>query len=131
MKRQLEYLAQHPECSGVFSQLECFGEPAYDGKVQDGWSRTTLTFRREVFVAIGDVVDPPGQRGEMVDWIARGREAGFRFTLLGEVLARRRVAPGSLSYDRDNEKDRGYLHVARAAWMRKREAARMAAEGAQ
>lgn len=128
MERQLTYLDAHPECDAVFTRMQCFGEAAYHGKVQDGWTRSSMVFRGKLVAALGDVVDPPGRRGEMVDWIARGREAGFQFVHLNEVLVRRRVAPGSLSYRRDDAKDRGYLHVARAALLRKR-AARQVAEG--
>ncbi len=130
MERQLAYLESHPECAAVFAQVRCFGEAAYQDKVQDGWNRSTMVFRSKLVGALGDIVDPPGRRGEMVDWIARGREAGFQFVHLNEVLARRRVAPGSLSYRRDDAKDRGYLHVARAALLRKRAARRLAKGGA-
>jgi hypothetical protein len=50
----------------------------------------------------------------MIDWLARARHLGFRLDMLGEVHALRRIRPGSLSYGRDAEKDKGY---ARAAWL--------------
>ncbi|RUW66604.1 glycosyltransferase family 2 protein, partial [Mesorhizobium sp. M4B.F.Ca.ET.049.02.1.2] len=64
-------------------------------------------------------VDPPGGRGEMIDWIARVREAGFALDMLDEVLALRRIRPGSLSYGRDAARDRGYLEVVRAEMLRR------------
>jgi len=79
-----------------------------------------MTIRREVFLEIGEVVDPPGMRGEMIDWIARAREAGFLMKMLPEVLALRRVLRGSLSDGRDAVNDSGYLHIARAALLRRR-----------
>ena len=45
-----------------------------------GWSRTTMMIRREVAETVGPIVDPPGGRGEMIDWIARAREAGLSST---------------------------------------------------
>ncbi|RWF41979.1 MAG: glycosyltransferase family 2 protein, partial [Mesorhizobium sp.] len=36
-----------------------------------------------------------------------------------EVLALRRIRPGSLSYGRDATRDRGYLEVARLAMLRR------------
>ncbi|RWF52772.1 MAG: glycosyltransferase family 2 protein, partial [Mesorhizobium sp.] len=60
-----------------------------------------------------------GGRGEMIDWIARVREAGFALDMLDEVLALRRIRPGSLSYGRDAARDRGYLEVVRAAMLRR------------
>ena len=56
----------------------------------------------------------------MVDWIARAREAGFKLHMLDEVLALRRLRPGSLSYGRDS-RDRGYLQVARRALLRRQQ----------
>ena len=126
MERQLGYLHAHPECAALFAQIRCFGLPSHENKVQAGWNRSSMVFRKEVFETIGDVVDPPGRRGEMVDWIAQGRETGFEFVHLDEVWVRRRIAPGSLAFERDNAKDQGYLHVARAALLRKR-AAQLAA----
>lgn len=120
MERQLGYLAANESCAGVFSRMQHFGESIDGTVVQDGWGRTTMVLRRQLFDVVGTIVDPPGMRGEMVDWIARAREAGFELTLLPEVLARRRVSDGSLSRQRDAAKDRGYAHVARAALLRKR-----------
>ncbi len=120
MQRQLQYLQHHANCHGVFCQLELFGNGVAGGQVQDGWSRSSMVIRRNVFESVGEVTDPPGRRGEMIDWLARARESGFQLALLPKVLARRRVLPGSLSWQRDLEKDRGYLHVARAALLRKR-----------
>ena len=45
-----------------------------------------------------------------------GREA---LDMLDEVLARRRIRPGSLSYGRDPARDRGYLQVAQLAMLRR------------
>jgi hypothetical protein len=55
----------------------------------------------------------------MIDWIARAREAGFVLDMIDEVLALRRIRPGSLSYGRDAARDRGYLEVARLAMLRR------------
>ena len=79
-----------------------------------------MTIRRAVFETTGNVIDPPGMRGEMIDWIARARDAGFQLTMMPEVLAKRRVLAGSLSDRRDPAKDRGYAFAARAALLRKR-----------
>ena len=39
--------------------------------------------------------------------------------MMEEVLALRRIRPGSLSYGRDAARDRGYLEVARLAMLRR------------
>jgi hypothetical protein len=40
--------------------------------------------------------------------------------MVEEILALRRIRPGSLSYDRDPQRSRGYLAAVRAALERKR-----------
>lgn len=123
IEAQLAYLERSTGASGVFTHMRCFrdgraDEP--DAQPMPGWSRSTMLIRREVAEAIGPIVDPPGGRGEMIDWIARAREAGFSLDMINEVLALRRVRPGSLSYGRDAARDRGYLEVARMAMLRAR-----------
>lgn len=122
IERQLTFLDRHPQTAGVFAHWRTFreGRPDLpDATSVPGWSRTTMMIRRDVANAIGPVTDPPGGRGEMIDWIARAREAGFGLDMLDEVLALRRIRPGSLSYGRDPARDRGYLEVARLAMLRR------------
>ena len=123
-ERQLELLRQQPHLSLLFCRMRRFRHGTPDdgsGAVQDGWSRSTMMLRREVIDQIGDIVDPPGRRGELVDWIVRAREAGLAMHMLPDVLCLRRIIQGSLSSNRDPEKDRGYLHVARMAILRRRQ----------
>ncbi|MBZ9743058.1 MULTISPECIES: glycosyltransferase family 2 protein [unclassified Mesorhizobium] len=119
---QLAHLERFPTASGVFCQWRNFRNDrpdAPEGAALPGWSRTTMLIRREVAETVGPVVDPPGGRGEMIDWIARAREAGLALDMIEEVLALRRIRPGSLSYGRDATRDRGYLEVARLAMLRR------------
>ncbi|RVD68865.1 glycosyltransferase family 2 protein, partial [Mesorhizobium sp. M4A.F.Ca.ET.029.04.2.1] len=118
---QLAHLERSPRTAGVFAHARNFRQDRPDlpeAGTTPGWFRTTMVIRREVAEAVGPIVDPPGGRGEMIDWIARAREAGFVLDMLDEVLALRRIRPGSLSYGRD-ARDRGYLEVVRAAMLRR------------
>jgi len=120
---QLGYLERFTGASGVFTHMRCFRDGQADQpdtQPMPGWSRSTMLIRREVAEAVGPIVDPSGGRGEMIDWIARAREAGFALDMINEVLALRRIRPGSLSYGRDAARDRGYLEVARMAMLRAR-----------
>lgn len=120
---QLERLAAAPGIDGVFGHGQNFkGSLAAPerGAIYGIWGRTTMMIRTEAVRRIGDVIDPVGGRGDLVDWIARGRELGMRFEMLPELLAMRRIRPGSLSYGRDREKDLGYLEVVKRALDRKR-----------
>ncbi|RVD28310.1 MULTISPECIES: glycosyltransferase family A protein [unclassified Mesorhizobium] len=122
IEAQLAYLERSPQTAGVFTHQRNFrhDQPDLpDPTATPGWSRTTMVIRRSVADAVGPIVDPPGGRGEMIDWIARVREAGFALDMLDEVLALRRIRPGSLSYGRDAARDRGYLEVVRAAMLRR------------
>jgi hypothetical protein len=66
------------------------------------------------------MIDPPGVRcGEMIDWLARARELNIKLEMIPEVIALRRIIPGSLSYARETRGE-GYLHVVKAALDRRR-----------
>ena len=122
VERQLAHFASSPATSAVFCHLRTFRNDRPDDLGPEpvpGWSRSTMMIRREVATAIGQMTDPPGGRGEMIDWIARAREEGFMFVMMVDVLALRRIRPGSLSYGRDPQRDRGYLEVARLAMQRR------------
>ncbi|TPJ56949.1 glycosyltransferase family A protein [Mesorhizobium sp. B2-7-1] len=119
---QLAHLERLPGTSGVFTHMRSFrdGEPgAMAPTATPGWSRSTMLMRRAAVESVGPMVDPPGGRGEMIDWIARARESGFVLDMMPDVLALRRIRPGSLSYGRDTARDRGYLEVARLAMLRR------------
>ena len=122
IEAQLAHLQRVPRASGVFTHMRNFrGDrpEAADAGATPGWSRSTMLIRREAAEAVGPMVDPPGGRGEMIDWIARAREAGFVLDMIDKVLALRRIRPGSLSHGRDAVRDRGYLEVARLAMLRR------------
>ncbi len=122
IERQLAHLDRFPATSGVFTHWRTFRDDrpeVREAAALAGWSRTTMMIRREVAGVVGPIIDPQGGRGDMVDWIARAREAGFVLDMLDEVLALRRIRPGSLSYGRDPARDRGYLEVVRLAMQRR------------
>ncbi|RUW60479.1 glycosyltransferase family 2 protein [Mesorhizobium sp. M7A.F.Ca.US.008.03.1.1] len=122
IEQQLAYLGRHPGTAGVFTHWRTFRGDRPDlpeATSGAGWSRTTMMIRQQVVPSIGPIIDPPGGRGEMIDWIARVREAGLALAMLDNVLALRRIRPGSLSYGRDPARDRGYLQVARLAMQRR------------
>lgn len=120
---QLQRLGSDPGLAGLFGRAQNFKGPLAEpqrGSAHDLWSRTTMMIRTEAARRIGDMIDPVGGRGDTVDWIARGRELGLRFEMLSELIAMRRIRPGSLSYGREHDKDRGYLEVVKRALERKR-----------
>lgn len=127
MAVQLAHLEANPECGFVFSHMRTFRDDEEQegaGMVSPGWSRITMTARTDLARQVGDIVDPPGSRGEMIDWLARGRHLGIRMDMLQTVHALRRIRPGSLSYGRSMEQDKGYARVAWLALQRRREQAK-------
>lgn len=123
-QRQLEYLSSHPDIAGCCAVCAAFTgtvvAPEFH-KRADNWGRTTLMMRREVADHIGLMLTGmPGNMGEVIDWFARGRHLGYRFDMIDEVLAWRRIRPGSLSYTITLEEQRGYLLAARRSIERRR-----------
>ena len=118
MERQLQALEEDATLSAVFGRTRLFHHEApkdTSAPVRDNWGRTVMAIRTADMRAIGPLFDPPGRDiavgiGDTVDWVARGREAGYRFLMMPEIVALRRVIPGSLSYGY-NARDMGYLHV--------------------
>lgn len=123
--RQAEYFASNAGLAGVFSLARLFADgepPASDGAgaIRRLWTRTTLLFRIEAARAVGDFVDLPGRLGEVIDWLARSRDLGQRHMMVEEILAMRRIRPGSLSHGLDAERSRGYLAAIHAALERRK-----------
>jgi glycosyltransferase involved in cell wall biosynthesis len=126
IERQAACFEREPDLAGVFSLARLFADgtvpdPDGVGAVRRLWTRTTLLYRTEAARAVGDFADLPGQLGEVIDWLARARDLGQRHALVDEVLALRRIRPGSLSWRCDAERSRGYLAAVRAALERKRQ----------
>lgn len=123
METQLREFHSNPDIAACFARTRQFHDGRPDdgtGWVADGWTRTAMVIRTHVAHAAGPVCDPPGGVGELVDWIARIREAGGLLHLIPEVLALRRIRPGSLTHTRNVAAERGYLFAARRSVLRRR-----------
>ncbi|WP_417809477.1 glycosyltransferase family 2 protein [Thioclava sp.] len=123
MEKQLEILRQANKQTFVFGRHRHFKHGSDDyttGHECDGKTRSDLVLYRAAFDHVGDIFDPPGGRGDMVDWLGRARELGYQFQVCNAVLVLRRIIPSSLSYGRDTAKDQGYLMVAHRAMMRRK-----------
>jgi glycosyltransferase involved in cell wall biosynthesis len=123
---QLSRLQADHGLDGLFAHgvLSWTAQPPFSGlPTQPIWGRTSFMVRTERARSVGAMVDPPGRRGEMMDWINRARAMGLRFEMIADVLVVRRVHEGSLTYYRGS-KDVGYLAVAKAALDRRRSGGR-------
>jgi glycosyltransferase involved in cell wall biosynthesis len=123
MEIQLQALAADPEIALVSAKMRQFRHGQIDdhlGEFRPGPTRSTIVVRREVFFAVGDLIDQPGRLGELVDWLARLRNQGHRMQALDEVLALRRVISGSLSQRGAERYGEGFLAVAHRSLLRRR-----------
>lgn len=119
--RQIAELDADPGLDAVFCRARIFdhgGRVTADSMEQDLWGRSAMTIRRPAIDRIGPVHTGLAFRsGEMVDWLARGRELGLRYRLVPIPLVGRRRLPGSLS---DGQDATALLPAVRAALQRKR-----------
>lgn len=123
MERQLTHLADTPGAGGVFGHWQTFRDNPEKSRGQErpGWSRTTFVVRRDIAYDVGPMIDLPGRVGDMIDWITRARERGYRFDMIPEVVALRRIRAGSLSDALSNaDRNRGYVAAARNALLRRK-----------
>lgn len=123
IEHQFDALERHPDSVGVFGRMTDFeGDPstADRGGAYDGWSRSTMLIGTAEAVAAGAVADVASKLGDMIDWLARVREAGHQLTMLPEVLTLRRRHPNNLSKRSREDLAKGYLAAARAAMLRRR-----------
>lgn len=120
---QLRYLESHPSADAVLCDMTPFRDIDKDrqfGNPLETWGRSVLMVRAAALQTIGPVIDKEGYTGELIDWIARGRELSVKFDYMKEALAQRRISSTSLSYGRNAKRDVGYLQAAHEALMRKR-----------
>lgn len=123
MARQIEVFEKNPQVDLVYCQMRQFrhgSDNLNTGEIRNGPNRSNSVLRRDVFLSVGGIIDPPGNRGDVIDWMARFRENGHREIEIKEVLALRRIISGSMSYGRDPTRDVGYLSVVHQAILRKR-----------
>lgn len=102
---QIAELGREPRLDGIFCHASVFAHgmpPDPAGRSHPLWGRSAMMLRRASMARVGLVSSGgTGYAGEMVDWVARGRELGLRFGLRPDVLVGRRRMPGSLADGQD------------------------------
>ncbi len=126
--KQATVFEQDPGVAGVFTLARLFADgetpdPDGSGALRRLWTRSTLLFRTDAAREVGDFIDLPGRLGEVIDWLSRSRDLGHRHVMVEEILAMRRIRPGSLSFGVDAERSKGYLAAVRRAIERRAQAA--------
>jgi glycosyltransferase involved in cell wall biosynthesis len=104
LARQWVHLQQHPELDACFSLIQQFISPEVVDKAQfivpdapqKGVCKTAMLIRKTTFERLGQF-DANLDSCDFVDWIARVTLRDFRYEVLDEVLAYRRIRPNSMS----------------------------------
>lgn len=122
LERQMARLSADPQLVLVAARMQAFPHdqpPDPSAPVRSGLVRSTLVFQRQLLEVIGPFHDPPGGVGDVVDWLGRLRQQGLAMAELSEVLALRRILPGSLSHRSRQAMAGAFLAVAHQALRRR------------
>ena len=121
LAQQWTFFEAHPDYDICFSHVQQFISPdlppdeqaaiALPDGPQPGLSKITMCARRTVFDRVG-VFDTSLTVGDFVEWFSRAKYLGFRYYMLPEVLAYRRVHRSSLGAQRQHYTD--YARIVKA-----------------
>lgn len=115
LERQLEQLGDR---DAVFGWVEEFSTLNVRCRTMPAYLKGTMLIRREAMERVGEF-DPQWVSGDFVDWFARAQDAGLRYTMLTDVVLRRRIHGSNLAGSR--QRDPGdYLRILKASLDRRR-----------
>ena len=124
LARLLEAQQAHPEAHVAAGRLELFADPSHAGAFVPppadlrGIVFGSFLIRRENFLRVGPF-DASLRAGELMEWVARAREAGLVIAHIDAVVLRRRVHAGNSVHDR-RQLARSYAQVLHAKRVRER-----------
>lgn len=124
--KQFFLLISQPSLGMVFCRMTSFNHDESPLAVDDtlsGWGRSTMLVKREVFDQVGLVSDFKKHAGEMIDWVARAKEAKVGYQLIEAPLVKRRVHRNSMTAQNPKLQE-DYLEVVKEAIRRRRIARR-------
>jgi glycosyltransferase involved in cell wall biosynthesis len=132
--RQVAVMRAQPPSDLVFGAVRHFISPDLDAEsaarlhcpegTQHGYLAGALLTRRDVFERIGSFREDL-RVGEVVDWLARAREAGLREVMLPEVVFERRLHRTNLGRRRREDRS-DFIRLVKASLDRRRTALREA-----
>jgi glycosyltransferase involved in cell wall biosynthesis len=101
VRRQVEYLLEHPEAGGVFGRQEWMNPPPWLARDVvygdlDGIPIGSVMLRREVFDSVGGF-DETFRHGEDMDLVVRLRARGAQLDVLPEIVLYRRYHEGQMT----------------------------------
>jgi glycosyltransferase involved in cell wall biosynthesis len=105
LARQVQVLWDDPTCEAVLGRVENFVSPELDERQRRMLARSAaqtgahhvgaLLMRREAFRRIG-AFDARWRHGEFIAWWGRAQRLGLRYTVLSELVLRRRLHTDNL-----------------------------------
>ena len=131
LELQTGFLSMQPDTGFILSHMEAFVCPSVSEETrnslvfpagpQPGYLIGTMMARRDVFRKHG-MFDTELRTGYFIDWFSRMKSRSVQYTMLDEILLKRRVRPGTLG-QRSNASDQissDFVEIARRAIARKR-----------
>jgi len=128
MRIQKRWMDERPELDMIAGKVESFFSPDISETNRkkfripadpvSGFVASAVVIRRRVFDRLGGFpLDM--ELGEFIDWFLRAREAGMKYDVVPQVVARRRVHDNNMGVEkRDARGD--YFRIVRAAMERRR-----------
>ena len=127
---QMACLKEHSELDLVNGHIEQFISPDLDREFRcriecprdpiPAPGPVSMLIRRESLFRVG-LFDTRCAVGELIDWYAKAMDSGLRSLMLPDVVARRRVHRGNISYLDDDSRSE-YLRIVRESLARRRKA---------
>jgi glycosyltransferase involved in cell wall biosynthesis len=127
LELQLAFLASNPEKEACLGMIRQFISPELPENVkstiycppdiQKGVLKVAMMVKSSAFHRIG-WFDETLDRGDFIDWFSRAKEAGLDYSILPELIARRRLHRNSMSNRYQDEKD--LVRLAKAVMDRRR-----------
>ncbi|WP_346925686.1 glycosyltransferase family A protein, partial [uncultured Arthrobacter sp.] len=131
LELQLAALAATPELDMVFGLVDHFYSPELDGAARavtplppsgaPGYLPSAWLVRRAALERVGPLATDLAV-GEFIGWFIRAKECGLRWSVVPQVVARRRIHAANTARARgDNHQD--YVRILKASLNRRRAAA--------
>ncbi len=130
LARQTQVLRADPACAAVLARVENFLSPELDASQAARLAKTAaqsgefaigaLLIRRAAFLRVG-CFDARLRHGDFIDWWARASQLPLAYTVLPDLVLRRRLHSSNLTR-REQEGRRDYLALLRQHLARQREA---------
>ncbi len=130
LARQMQVLAEHPDCKAVLGRVENFISPEMDERQHQILAKSAaqagkfhigaLLIRRDAFLSVG-YFEHHRRHGEFIEWWARAQKLNLSYIVLPELVLRRRLHAHNLTRREQNGRME-YLSMLREQVAQRRQA---------